>query len=196
MKIGQKQNKEGRLIITDNVEIPQVRLAVSEDAVAIAQVHVSGWQYAYAGLLPDTVIQSQSVSDRADYWRKFISNPINWPVFLLTENDVVTGFASAIPARDPDVSSTLVSELAAIYLDNTTSGRGLGADLLTSCLNVSRNHGCTSMILWVLDGNSRALSFYHKHGFVEDGASKYEERLEANEIRMRLEIPKDLGQSP
>lgn len=44
------------------------------------------------------------------------------------------------------------------------------------------------MILWVLDTNCRTLSFYTKHGLVADGVSRYDDRLQANEIRMRFSI--------
>jgi ribosomal protein S18 acetylase RimI-like enzyme len=45
------------------------------------------------------------------------------------------------------------------------------------------------MVLWVLERNEHALKFYQKHGFVRDGASKYDARLGANEIRLQVTIP-------
>lgn len=166
-----------------------VRRAIPEDANAIATVHMSSWQFAYAGLLPEVVIRSQSLPDRAAFWREFVANPDNWPVFLLEDSCDIVGFSSPIPARDDDVDRLTVSELAAIYLDESASGKGLGAALLRNCWDESRSRGCTSMVLWVLESNSRALSFYRKHGFVADGESKYEEQSAANEIRMRVDIP-------
>jgi len=154
----------------------KIRTAITEDAIEIANVHVAAWQYAYKGLLSEAELLSQSVSKRAEFWRLFISDPSTWPVFVL-QGQRVEGFASAIPARDEDLLATATSELAAIYLSESKR-----------CMEeaVFRRH--TSMVLWVLEQNKRAVKFYKANGFVADGASKYEQRLARNEIRMWLEL--------
>lgn len=45
------------------------RTAVPEDALAIAEVHVSSWRTTYRGLLPDSVLAAQSVEHRELAWR-------------------------------------------------------------------------------------------------------------------------------
>jgi len=164
-----------------------VRRAVEEDALAIANVHVLAWQYAYKEILPAAILNSQSVLKRADFWSSYISDSSNWPVFVL-EGKQVEGFASVIPARGDDVDPKQVSELAAIYISEKASGQQLGMQLLSSCLAESRSRERDSMILWVLEKNEKALRFYKKHGFSADGESIYDERLEANEIRLRADI--------
>jgi len=164
-----------------------VRNAVVNDAGQIARVHVAAWRYAYAGLMPDSVLRSQSESRREVFWRGYISEKHNWPVFVL-DCERIEGFASVIPARDKDVDSSLFSELAAIYLSEPASGKALGAQLLSYCMNEARAQNRQSMVLWVLDNNERAIRFYSKHGFIPDGESKYDRHIEANEIRMRATL--------
>jgi GNAT superfamily N-acetyltransferase len=55
-------------------------------------------------------------------------------------------------------------ELSALYVLPDHWGRGVGASLLAAANPVSR--------LWVLAGNSRARSFYERHGWHADGASR------------------------
>jgi len=144
-----------------------IRQADPEDAYAIASVHVVGWQYAYKGLLPEEICQKQSIKVRASWWRQFTSDRTNWPLFVADDASGIEGFASVIPARDEDVDSSKVSELAAIYLPEAASRKGLGSLLLKRCQAEARSRGCRSMLLWVLDENERAIQFYRKHGFDE-----------------------------
>ncbi|ASJ73091.1 GNAT family N-acetyltransferase [Granulosicoccus antarcticus] len=174
--------------MTGYFENVSVRRAKPADANAIASVHFLSWRYEYAGLLPESVIRSQSLPDITVFWRDFVSEPNNWPVFVLEEDRHVVGFSSVIPARDDDVDELKVSELAAIYLKESSRDKGLGASLLQSCLDESCARGCMSMVLWVLDGNRQALGFYRKHGFVVDGDSRCEEPFAVHETRMRVDI--------
>ena len=168
--------------------LTSIRTAIPEDAKAIAGVHVAGWQWAYVGLLPEPLLRAQSVPDRASFWRSYITDPTNWPVFVAADGEDIVGFASAIAARDGDLDDSKVSELAAIYMLEGATGEGLGKALLERCWKESRDRSRDSMVLWVLAENDRARRFYSRHGFEADGTSKHEERLGTNEIRMSASI--------
>lgn len=165
-----------------------IRCAVPEDAPGIATVHVSSWQFAYSGFLSESVIQSYTVSKREKYWRRFIADSKNWTVFLLDSNSGVKGVASVIAARDDELHQTATSELAALYLDRSVCGKGVGFEMLRHCWGEARTRKYTTMVLWVLECNERALRFYRKHGFERDGAKKYHARLELKEIRLRVAL--------
>jgi len=51
-------------------------------------------------------------------------------------------------------------------------------------------------VLWVLEGNARARSFYQAHGWWPDGAVKTEQRGEAllNEVRYRRRVGPSLNE--
>ena len=167
----------------------RVRRAELGDERAIAAVHVASWHYAYDGLLPESVSKSQTVSKRESFWGSYIADLSNWPVVVLETDKGINGFASAIPARDRDVDSSTVSELAAIYLHSTACSKCFGTVLLRCCWEEALSRNYTKMILWILENNEKALSFYRKFGFEHDGTSKYEVRFGANEIRLDISIP-------
>jgi hypothetical protein len=50
----------------------RIRRAMPGDARGIARVHVETWRSAYAGILPDQVIEQMSVDDKAAAWRRLI----------------------------------------------------------------------------------------------------------------------------
>ena len=163
------------------------RRARTDDAGSIAAVHVATWRTAYADLLPRAVLDAQSESVRAAFWSSYLDGP-NWPAFVAQDASGVTGFASCIPCRDRDIAVPTVAELAALYVLREESGRGTGSALLGRCKREASDRGCLSLSLWVLEGNRLARRFYDKHGFELDGARVHDERLEADEVRMRLDL--------
>lgn len=86
------------------------------------------------------------------------------------------GFASAGPVRDPRGAGAW--ELYAIGVEPGLRGSGAADEL------VRRAVGDRSCIVWVERSNSRARSFYARHGFVADGAERLHESLGLPEVRL------------
>ncbi len=61
-------------------------------------------------------------------------------------------------------------ELCKIYVDTFFQGRGIGEELLEYAIRTLH-----AEYLWALEKNSRAISFYEKHGFSLTGEKKFEE---------------------
>lgn len=152
-----------------------VRKAVLTDAGAIASVHVRSWQSAYRGQIPDSVLDGLSVEARTSLWESVIPRGGVWVGLV---DGAVVGFASAGPSRDADTAY----ELYAIYALESAWGTGLGSSLATAALE-----GQSDVVVWVLDTNSRAISFYERLGFRPDGGVRTETMGLAtlNEIRYR-----------
>ena len=51
-----------------------IRDATLDDALGIAQVHVTTWKSGYRGLVPDSRLESLSVPLRAERWRKSLAD--------------------------------------------------------------------------------------------------------------------------
>jgi GNAT superfamily N-acetyltransferase len=153
----------------------EVRRALADDALGVATVHVRSWQAAYRGLLPDAYLDQIDLEARRAAWSGTIADA-DWQrtgTLVATEaNGNVVGFAHVGPARDDDLDPGLVGELAAIYLLPHVWGSGVGRRLMAAAVNVLRDAGFGSAILWVLDGNDRAQRFYEVGGWQVDGVAK------------------------
>src|SRR5262245_35529915 len=119
-----------------------IRQAAPGDARRIAEIHVAGWRAAYRGQMPDALLDSLSVEERASRWREAIEAPPNPGVrtFVIEQDGVITGFASTGPDRGPDPGADL-AELYAIYLDPSSWGSGQGRALLAAALDDLRDRG-------------------------------------------------------
>lgn len=47
-----------------------IRTATSNDAQAIAEIHILGWQTTYRGHMPDDVLNGLSLIEREQQWRE------------------------------------------------------------------------------------------------------------------------------
>lgn len=144
----------------------RIRLAVPEDAAAIARVHVASWRSTYRGLLPEDVLANLSVERREEMWRQQTETARQDPrrgFVLVAEDDggEVVGFVSAGPDRE--AGSDFDRELYAIYLLEAHQGQGIGRMLVDQVVDRFRAQGYGSMRVWVLDGNP-AEAFYQRLG--------------------------------
>lgn len=78
-----------------------LRLARIEDAETIATVHVCAWRVAYEGIVPAQYLASLSVQERANLWRRVISEQHGTVLLAVTPHGEV-GFISFGPSRDKD----------------------------------------------------------------------------------------------
>ncbi|MCH8613984.1 GNAT family N-acetyltransferase [Arsenicicoccus dermatophilus] len=162
----------------------QVSPLRAADAEVIGPGHNRVWRVAYRGLLPDEVFDARSDEDSTRRWRErgrqhdrtgqSVEGAITWVARDLTGAPV--GWASAGPARDDDAPAEL--ELWSLYLLPEHWGSGAARQLVEAAL------GERAAYLWVLQGNERALAFYRRQGFVEDGSTQELAGTGATELRM------------
>ncbi|MBO2921335.1 MULTISPECIES: GNAT family N-acetyltransferase [Pseudomonas] len=149
-----------------------VRKPVSDDAAAIAILHIRSWQSAYEGLLSKRYLSSwdTSVERRVVFLKKAIES--DSPSIRVAELDgQVVGWVSFGPSRDQD-APTGTAELMAIYLDPAFWACGIGTALWAEARQALMGHGYQQVCAWVLDGNERATRFYCKHGFSAQAGSQ------------------------
>lgn len=146
-----------------------IRRATVEDARDIAEVHVASWRWAYEGLLPGSVLDALSVEERSDGWAPILERAPEGVLVAVGEDGRVAGFSSVGPTRDDDALPS-TGELFAIYLRPEAAGTGVGSALLAGAEEDLRAAGFRRGTLWVLETNTRARSFYERHGWAWDGA--------------------------
>ena len=103
------------------------RPAHAEDAVRLAEIHVSGWRHAYRGIVPDQeLFVTRTVSKSLVFWERLLAeNPASVVVF---DDGVVKGFCIHGPCRDVD--AFVDWEIQAIYVQPEFLGQGVGTALL------------------------------------------------------------------
>ncbi|AKJ28222.1 GNAT family N-acetyltransferase [Caldimonas brevitalea] len=141
----------------------QVRPATLRDAKAIADVHVSAWQAAYKGLLPDDYLNGLSVDKRAAFWREAI-DLFEPQVHVATDGDAIVGFVGFDRSRDAGTPST-TGEIWALYVAPAHWGKGVGLALWDAARDGLEDEGCTKVTVWVHLRNERALRFHELAGF-------------------------------
>ena len=177
-----------------------IRPATPNDAQAIARIRVQGWRFAYQGLISQDYLDSLSVAEDTERMRGYLSQlPQNSPpsrsasvqgssdgkkrsFMLAVRGDAVLGFCrfGAAPDKTDRAESavpagTLNGRLHSLYIDPGALGQGIGHALMSHALSTFAAWGCEHANLWVLEGNSRAISFYERQGWRCTGATKVDQ---------------------
>ena len=176
-----------------------IRPATPYDAQAIARIRVQGWRFAYQGLISQDYLDSLSVAKSTERMRGYLSQfPQNSPpsrsapvqssdgekrsFMLAVRDDAVLGFCrfSAAPdkadcAERAVPGGAMVGRLHSLYIDPDALGQSIGHTLMNHALSTFAAWGCERATLWVLEGNSRAISFYERQGWRCTGATKVDQ---------------------
>ena len=157
----------------------KVRAATFGDAAAIARVQVASWQAAYRELIPTSRLAAFTVPVRTVAWQRNLREPSGVRTTVFDGDDGVTGFASVGASRE----LRGWGEIWSIYVAPEAWGRGVGSGLFADAIGALAARGLASVMLWVLEGNGRALRFYQGGGFVLDGTRKVDDGLP--QLRLR-----------
>ena len=174
-----------------------IRPAVPNDAQAVARIRVLGWRFAYQGLISQDYLDSLSIAEDTERMCGYLSQlPQNLPpnniasvqgpndgekrsFMLAVRDDAVLGFChfSAAPNNADRPGRTtpggeMVGRLHSLYIDPDALGQGIGHALMNHALSTFTAWGCKRAHLWVLEGNSRASSFYERQGWQLTGETK------------------------
>ena len=181
-------------------DAPTIRPATPYDAQAVARIRVQGWRFAYQGLISQDYLDSLSVAEDTERMRGYLSQfPQNSPLsrsefvqgsgdgekrsfMLAVRGNAVLGFCrfSATPdkidrADRATPGETMNGRLHALYIDPGALGQSIGHTLMNHALSTFAAWGCERATLWVLEGNSRAISFYERQGWRCTGATKVDQ---------------------
>jgi GNAT superfamily N-acetyltransferase len=148
-----------------------IRPATIDDARAIAEVHVASWLAAYRGLVPDEVLDAQSVDMRATQWDEWLRKG---ETRTLVAGDV-EGFVTFWETS---------GEVAALYVAPDRVRRGTGSALIDAAHAALGAAGRDEAFLWVLEANAPARTFYAARGYVADGTLMVHAATGAPQIRL------------
>ena len=135
------------------------RLAIPDDARAIAEVHVRSWQAAYRGVVADEFLDSLDVDRRVEMIEGVIRDESKG--LLVAEQDGhVAGFSMLAASYDEGWG-----EVLAIYASPDHWGVGVGYELMAASVEWLHEQGYQRAMLMVLEDNPRARTFYERQGW-------------------------------
>jgi len=136
-----------------------IRLAHTDDADALARVHVDTWRTSYVGIVPDEHLAQLSYAKRAERWRENFATFTPAQFVLVAENELqrVIAFALGGPEREND--PIYKGELYGLYVLKEYQRQGLGRRLVETVTARLWRDGFRTMLIWVLAENP-ARDFY------------------------------------
>ncbi|WP_327733127.1 GNAT family N-acetyltransferase [Streptomyces nojiriensis] len=163
-----------------------VRMMTEADVAAVSEIRVTGWQAAYAGIVPRSYLDRMTVEADAHQRRKYFTKPDKSTIDLVAVDaeGAVVGWACLGPSR------TAAGELYALYVQPSLIGSGIGRALLQAVHANALTSGFGSVLLWVLTDNTRARRFYERAGYVADGAVQADDYdgVSLTEVRYRIAL--------
>lgn len=143
---------------------PYIRPAIPDDAEGIATVHVKGWQEAYVGLLPQHVLDRQSVPARMRMWSALLQESMSsrWTFIAIDPAAGIVGFAGGTRAKRTIYGPAF--QVPVLYVLQSHLRRGLGRKLMHALGQGMTQHGAGEVALWSLASNKPARAFYEAIG--------------------------------
>jgi len=168
----------------------KLRRALPEDAAILARIHVDSWQGAYRGIVPDGTLKEFTYIKREKAFREsLVANAEE--TYLVERDDAAIGILTIGVSRDPDLDRELTGEIWGIYLVPENWRRGFGTMLVIEAERALAARGYAEVVLWVLEANRAARTFYEAVGYVADGQVR---TVELGKPLLAVRYKKALGQ--
>lgn len=137
-----------------------IRSARESDAQGIADVHDAAWRDAYRGIIPGRELERMIARRGPRWWHSAIVRGSR--LLVLDFDDIIGGYTSYGRNRVP--SMPYGGEIFELYIAPEFQGIGFGRRLFEAARKDLAEHGYTSVIVWALADNERALQFYRHLG--------------------------------
>ena len=144
----------------------QIRRATVGDSAGLARVQVDSYRMGYAGLLPEEYLEGFSYEEQELDWRAWLPAHPEDLLYVAVKDDEVVGYALGRPSQRG--FGLYDGELVALHVRQLHWRQGIGRQLVVAVAGELKQLGCSSLMLWVLEGNpSRA--FYERLGGRAEG---------------------------
>lgn len=154
-----------------------IRDATLKDCAAIARVQVNSYRTSYANLLPAEYLDAFSYEDQEQDWKDWLQTRKD-TLLVAEEQGQVIGYA--LSRMLTDVDRPYDCELAALHVKQVFHRCGVGRALVVETARRMNALGCSSLGLWVMEGNDAA-EFYEHLG----GQRRGEQVIEIDELDHR-----------
>ncbi len=166
-----------------------IRTATFDDSQRLGHIHVRSWQEGYKDDFDGEFLAGLDVQARVEWFQRFIA--AGTPVLVADLDGDPVGFSVVGAARS---GGSEWGEVFSIYVHPDYWGQGFGFRLLSAAEAALRDSGFERALLWVLDSNSRARSFYQRQGWVLGRQIKLEQMggIQVNEVRYEKDLRRDV----
>jgi len=158
-------------------------LTPDDDLQAVGELYAESWKQAYQRLLPQRFLDKLT----HDRWTALLRADPSASLGMY-ENGMLIGTAMLGFGREEGREGC--GEVASLYLHPDKTGQGCGSRLLEAAMQHLREHGCETVYLWVMCGNTHAVHFYVRKGFHPTGRIQLEnyggEMVELMEMQRSL----------
>lgn len=137
-----------------------IRRAEPRDAEAIADVHHAAWRGAYSGIIPHRALNIMINRRGGQWWADAIQRASS--ILVIEIGGEIAGYATLGRNRAKELSQQ--GEIYELYLKPECQGVGLGRRLFAAAREKLRQHGLKGMVVWALEENDGARSFYEGAG--------------------------------
>lgn len=151
-----------------------IRKAELKDAASIADVHHDAWRGAYCGIIPHRALTRMINRRGPDWWANAIRRSA---IVLVVEiGGRLAGYATVGRNRARELPQQ--GEIYELYLRPEYQGIGLGRRLFAEARRRLADSGLRGMVVWALEENLGALSFYAGAGGrdVAEGVEVFEQK--------------------
>jgi GNAT superfamily N-acetyltransferase len=162
-----------------------VRLARTSDVDDVARVQVAAWRAAYAGILPEQVLDALNADEIAWEWGRALLQPGQHRLLVaLDAGGAVAGAAAVGPAADPDAGGA--GEISLLVIDPGCWRQGHGSRLLQASVDHLIAGGHREAVTWVPLADEARRAFLQSAGWGPDTA--YRDREIADEVLREVRL--------
>lgn len=163
-----------------------IRIAVQNDVLHIAEVHVQSWKETYQGMIKQEILDELSVEQRVQLWHQLVDEQ-NHQLIVYESNGKVAGFLDGY--LNPNGK---VAEIRAFYFLKDIQGQGIGRKMFEQFYQFIQLKGFQTLRLGVINQNPSRF-FYEKMGgkvVGEEAIPEYGENI--FEVFYQWDIPQIL----
>ncbi len=133
-------------------------LSANDSLYDVGKVYEQSWKFAYKGIIPQSYLDGIA----AGQWVQNIEKN-GMCNLVAVEGGHIVGTSGFCKSRWEHYGK--YGEIVSVYLLPEYMGKGYGSALLSRAAEELKKLGFQDILLWVLEGNTRAKRFYEKHGF-------------------------------
>jgi len=158
-----------------------IRKMELEDTARVSEICVLEWRDAYRGIISDYILfEKIRISQRTTQFEACTNNPFQ-ENYVYDEGSSIKAFLINGPCRNEDKPGAY--EIWCLYVDHFMHNQGIGTQLIAFGEARARACGYSEVVIWTLEENSHARTFYENRGYATDGTIVYIQKYRVNEIR-------------